>query len=227
MIELGRSFLVVRGRQYRHVVWDWNGTLLNDVAVVVSVVNRVLARFEAGPLTIERYHEYFDYPVIDFYRRAGVDLKRWEYERVAQVFTEEFASVWQRCPLQPGAREALARVKAAAVGQSLLTASPQEVIEESLEYYGLMDQFVQVVGLDNIFSHGKAEQGKEWMEQLDCAGHEVLMIGDTTHDYDVAGAMGADCVLMSFGHHRRGKLTRCGVDVCDSFAELFATAGRC
>ena len=221
MLDAGENYIELAGNRYRHVVWDWNGTLLDDVVIAVEVVNRVLTRFKAAPLRIPQYQEYFDYPVIDFYRRAGVDLKRWPYEQVAGIFTEEFAKHWKRCPLQRGAREALARVNQAGVGQSLLTASPQNVIEESLDYYHLSDEFTAVVGLDNVFSHGKAEQGRHWIGQLNHHPHDVLLIGDTTHDYDVAQAMGIDCVLMSFGHHPRHKLSDCGVGVFDSFEELF------
>lgn len=221
MPDVGENCIELAGSRYRHVVWDWNGTLLDDVAIAVEVVNRVLTRFGAAPLQICEYHEHFDYPVIDFYRRAGVDLKRWPYEQVAAVFTEEFAKDWKRCPLQPDARQALARIGQAGVDQSLLTASPQDVIEESMVYYGLGDYFVALVGMDNVFSHGKAEQGRQWMGRLDHAPHDVLLIGDTTHDYDVAQAMGVDCVLMSFGHNPRHKLSRCGVPLFDSLEELF------
>ena len=220
MIHLPDNPVVLAGRRYRHVVWDWNWTLLDDIAVAVDVVNRVLLRYGAVPLEVEQYQEYFDYPVIDFYRRAGVDLERWPYEQVAQCFTEEFAKDWRRCQLQPGARQVLADLGSAGLNQSLLTASPQNVIEESLEYFDLAHHFVRVVGLDNIFSHGKAQQGRDWMAQLDCRPEDVLLIGDTTHDWDVAREMGSDCVLMSFGHHQRQKLARCGVPIFDSFDEL-------
>ena len=61
MIDVGDRWVELAGGRYRHVVWDWNGTLLDDVAVAVEVVNRVLGKFEAGPLSLAQYQEYFDY----------------------------------------------------------------------------------------------------------------------------------------------------------------------
>ncbi len=58
--------------------------------------------------------------------------------------------------------------------------------------------------------------------ELGGAGDEVLVIGDTTHDYEVARAMGAHCVLLNWGHHGPEKLSRCGVAVFDSLADVFS-----
>ena len=57
----------------RQVFWDWNGTLLDDLAYAVDVRNRVFPRFGLPPIdSLERYYEQFTFPVRLYYERAGV-----------------------------------------------------------------------------------------------------------------------------------------------------------
>ena len=58
--------------EYRNVVWDWNGTLLNDLETGVQTLNDMFARRGMPAFSVEEYRERFGFPVIDFYRDAGL-----------------------------------------------------------------------------------------------------------------------------------------------------------
>ena len=59
-------------RNYDLVIWDWNGTLLDDTELCYRIANEM--RIERGMtpmLGIEEYREFFTFPVIDYYKRMG------------------------------------------------------------------------------------------------------------------------------------------------------------
>lgn len=205
---------------YRHVIWDWNGTLLDDVWLCVEVMNGLLGARGLPLLTAQRYRELFDFPVVDYYRRLGFNFDREPFEAVGTEFIENYERRRHETALQPGAREVLDRVGQGGCGQSVLSAYRQETLEELIGHFGLAAHFTALVGLDNHYAHSKLEQGVRWIHQLDVPRADVVMIGDSAHDYEVAEAMGVDCWLLANGHHARAKLAALPAPVFDSLPEL-------
>jgi len=212
--------------RYRHVIWDWNGTLLDDVAQAVGVLNTMLARRHMPLLSLERYRELLRFPVIEFYRDLGFDLETERYEAVADEYIAGYAQRWRQCPLQPGAREKLAELAQAGLTQSVLSAYQQTRLEEAVAHFDLGRWFVRLVGLNDHYAAGKQAHGRRWMRELGLAGHEVLLIGDTVHDWEVAQAIGAACALLAGGHQDRRTLESCGAPVLDSLTDLTMANGR-
>jgi phosphoglycolate phosphatase len=205
---------------YRHILWDWNGTLINDVPQCVAVLNDMLARRGMEAITLERYRQLLRFPVRQFYEDLGFGFVEETYEAVADEYIAGYDREWPHCTLQPGARELVMLISQAEMGQSVLSAYQQQRLEEAVRYFGLGDFFERLVGLDDHYAHGKQASGVRYMKELALAGHEVLFIGDTVHDWEVAQAMGADCVLYSGGHKDAANLAACGVPVIESLGEL-------
>ena len=191
---------------YRHIIWDWNGTLLNDMWLCVESINLTLARRDMPLLSQQRYQEMFDFPVIDFYRRLGFDFERESFSDLAHEYHDSYENRWPECDLQPAALAALNYFQQRGLSQSLLSAAHQGMLNDGVRHFQLENFFTKTIGMDNNQALGKIDQGRHWIEKLHYGAHEVLLIGDTIHDYDVAAAMGIDCVLVVSGHHRREKL---------------------
>ena len=66
--------------QYKHIIWDWNGTLLNDGWLFVEVMNIVLKRRKMKPITLDSYREIFRFPVKDYYMKLGFDFEKESFE---------------------------------------------------------------------------------------------------------------------------------------------------
>ncbi|MGB2783175.1 MAG: HAD hydrolase-like protein, partial [Atribacterota bacterium] len=75
-------------------------------------------------------------------------------------------------------------------------------------------------GLDNHYAESKVDRGKKWIAELNLNPQDVLLIGDTTHDYDVSKHMGCDCLLIASGHYCYERLVKSGVDVVSSLKEI-------
>ena len=70
------------------------------------------------------------------------------------------------------------------------------------------------------YAYGKVECGKQLMKKLNISPSEVLLIGDTTHDYDVANQMGTDCVLIPNGHHTTIRLKALNNQMVSSISDV-------
>ncbi|MCS6772181.1 MAG: HAD family hydrolase [Kiritimatiellae bacterium] len=201
--------------QIQHVVWDWNGTLLDDTALCIEIMNGLLAERGLPLLDEARYRRLFDFPVIEYYRRLGFDFSRDPFDVVGAEFIRRYEARRSEAPLQPRARETLAALKGAGFAQHVLSAYHAGTLETLLAEKGVRDFFEDVVGSDNVYAHGKLDQGREWIQRRRLNPSEVLLIGDTRHDFEVARAMGCLCLLVADGYHPREKLEPLGAPVVD------------
>ncbi|MGA2052552.1 MAG: HAD hydrolase-like protein [Opitutales bacterium] len=207
--------------RYRHVIWDWNGTLLDDTWLCVEILNRLLRDAGLRPLTVEQYREHFGFPVIRFYEWLGFEFTRHSFDGISRRFIADYNARRYECRLQPGAREALERFHAAGLAQSVLSAYREDTLREVIAHYGLTRHFTHLSGLDNIHAHGKLDRGRAHLRELEL--HEnpgaVMLIGDTGHDHEVAAALGADCLLIHHGHMHPRRLDGRGAPLAASLAE--------
>ena len=205
---------------YKHIMWDWNGTLLNDSHLAVMVINQTLAKRDMSTIDHERYQQIFGFPVIDYYRRLGFDFVDESFEVVGTEFIDGYEKHKFEVDLHPGVRKVLAALSERGVGHSILSAYKQNTLDELVAHFGLTDQFEKIVGLDNHYAHSKVDNAIQWMSELGMDKCEVLFVGDTEHDFEVAEAIGVDCVLIPGGHQTREALECTGARVLDGIREI-------
>ena len=76
--------------QVRHVIWDWNGTLLDDAWLCREIMNGQLRKRGLPTLRAERYEAIFDFPVEGYYRKVGFDWKKESFEEAGTEFIVEY-----------------------------------------------------------------------------------------------------------------------------------------
>ncbi|MBN2375226.1 MAG: HAD family hydrolase [Sedimentisphaerales bacterium] len=205
---------------YKHIIWDWNGTLIEDVAQCVSVLNRMLSRRNLPTLTIEQYRWQFEFPVLDFYKDLGFDFEQESFENVAHEYHHDYIKLARKCQLHQGTEQILQALNAAGINQSLLSAYQQDRLEEVVDVFGLRKWFVRMIGLNDYYARSKVENGIRWREELPHDPHEILFVGDTLHDWQVAQAMNVDSVLVTYGHQHGDRFKSCQVPLFDSLPQL-------
>ncbi len=211
---------------YDHIIWDWNGTLFDDAWLCVDIMNGLLTRRGLPGMTPERYETIFDFPVEDYYRRAGFDFDVDPFLKLSDEFMGPYRVRTAECGLRGDTREALERARALGVTQSILSAMEQVQIEGLLARFGLRSYFTDVVGLGDQHARGKLDVGRRWLAGQRLAPERMIFVGDTTHDYDVAQALGVACVLIHSGHHSRARLEAVGAPVIGTLMELFEIPGQ-
>jgi len=210
---------------YNHVIWDWNGTLLDDAWLSVEIINQLLTERGLSAVTAERYQQVFGFPLEGYCRKLGFDLERESYAALSDAFIEIYEKRRLECCLRDGACQTLEKLRQARVEQSLLSAYKQETLAELVVHFGLGEFFEAVVGVDNHYGEGKIERGRQRIAELPLPGEQILLVGDTLHDLDVARAMGVDCALVPSGHQHRRRLEAGGTRVIDHLHEVVEMVG--
>lgn len=207
-------------KKYKHIIWDWNGTLVNDNRLCVQILNKMLKKRSMPGVTRDQYRQQFDFPVEDYYRRLGFDFSIEPYESIADEFIADYEKGQFECQLQEDALGVLSSLSGKGLTQSILSAYHQSKLEEAVEFFQVGDFFIKIVGLDNYYANSKLKTGKKLLDQIAFEPDEVLLIGDTTHDFEVADNIKTDCLLIADGHQKRQKLESCGVSVLDSLNQM-------
>lgn len=206
--------------QYKHIIWDWNGTLLDDSWLCFEITNFMLSKRGMPPMSQQMYETIMRFPIIEYYRDLGFDFVTESYEVLAKEFIDIYESRRSECKLQNGANEILNIIHNSGLTQSVLSAYKQKTLTEVVENFGLSYFFDDVIGLADIYAVSKIENGIEYISRLPFNKEEILFIGDTTHDSETAQAMGVDCVLVESGHNSRARLKACGSPVFSSLGEF-------
>lgn len=203
---------------YTHIIWDFNGTIADDVTAGITSVNTMLKKRGLPVLTShDDYRRKFKFPIIEYYRDLGFDFEKESYESLADEWVGLYKSGIPDMTLFDGVESAVSEIwnKNPDIFQVIISSSEISMMENQLECFGIRKYFNQIYGLDNIFAGGKSHLVKMWNET--CPHGDVLFIGDTIHDYEVSLLVeNSDCLLFTQGHGNLESLKSCGVPLIDS-----------
>ena len=212
---------MLRPSQYKHIIWDWNGTLLNDAWLFVDIMNSVLENRNMDTITVEKYRMIFGFPVEDYYKKLGFDLKKESFEKSGLEFITKYKKRRYEAKLYPNVKSILSKLSSRNIEHSILSAQHQTLLDDLTTYYNIREYFIEINGLNDYYAHSKIDKGIEWMRTTKLVSKEILLIGDTDHDYEVAQALGTDCLLLSHGHHCHSRLIQTGAPVIRDFENIF------
>ena len=201
------------------ILWDWNGTLLDDTAACIGALNAMLVRRNLKPVTMEYYRREFSFPVKYFYEKLGVRLEDEDWDALAQEYHDVYHSL--RYALNPEAIPALELAKSAGARQAVISAMKQDVLDRDTEPFGVRRYMDYVYGTTNLYGGTKTDRARELMAMLgDDDGY--VLIGDSLHDWEVARDIGARAVLFSGGGHSAERLSA----VAPTFPSLLECVGN-
>ena len=182
-----------------HVVWDWNGTLLADVHLVVDATAASLhALGVTGGLDLARYRSTFRRPLRGFYADlVGRPVDDDEWRHLDGVFGRHYRGAEAGAGLADGARAALAAVADAGLGQSLLSMLGHDQLCATLARRGLINWFARVDGDRHGEGGGKAAGLAAHLDALRLDPRRVVLVGDTVDDAAATAAVGCACVLVA------------------------------
>ncbi len=196
--------------RYKNVVWDWNGTLLDDVKVSVDTINVMLERKHLKKLTVEEYKSIFGFPVKPYYESIGFDFVRDDWEAVSRNFVDIYNDLATNVELTSGIIPVLEGIKRRGIRQYILSALQEDLLLGMLERFGIREYFEGVCGSNNIYADGKVARGEEMLRTFPIIPSETVMVGDTLHDAEVAEVLGFEVRLYAGGHNSAERLAEKG-----------------
>jgi len=204
----------------KYIIFDWNGTLVDDAWIFVDILNVLLTVRGLNTITIEDYRNKFCFPIKLFYKNLGVDISKKSFLKLEKEFVIEYAKRMYQPQLFKNVPKLLSKLSNAGFGLSILSASNERVLCNLVNHYQLTNYFDYIVGVDNYGANGKVERGSSLLKKISCNKNEILMIGDTDYDYKVAIQLGLDVILISHGHQSTYKLSKLSNNVIGSLNDI-------
>lgn len=197
----------------KHVIWDWNGTLLDDVHHAVNTINGLLKNHSLPLLTQEQYKNIFGFPVKKYYEKLGFDFDKVSFEDLSFSFVDSFMKKISDCQLFPHVRPLLGTIKSSGKRQSILSAADQDSLNFLMKRYELEHYLDDWFGISDIYASSKLEQGRKLLQKSQIDPQDTVLIGDTDHDFEVGKELGIDVILVSHGHQCERRLKALHHDV--------------
>lgn len=213
--------------QTQHIVWDWNGTLLDDNDANMAALNQVCAEFGLPPVTLEHWRTVFRRPLRACYTEVlGHEPSDAEWEKVQVIYDTEYRRLLSECTLVPEAHQALTQWSSRERSQSLLSMASHEHLEPLIRERGLSAHFTRVEG--RRFGSAEDSKAEHLVQHLAAQGYDparVVLVGDIDDDAHAATAAGAQAILVARGLMTRERLTATGYPVVESVTEAVRLLG--
>lgn len=205
--------------KYTHVLWDFNGTILDDVETGILSINNMLKK-RGLPIINSKteYRNHFCFPITSYYKSLGFDFTKEPFETLAQEWVELYLKYVKYAKLRNGVIETLSSFRKSGLFQYIVSATEYNMLGIQLENLGILKCFDGYIGLDNIHASSKTLLAKHWYDQN--KPEKPVIIGDTVHDFEVAEILKCDCILVSGGHQSRNVLDKCNTNVVDSIYKV-------
>jgi phosphoglycolate phosphatase-like HAD superfamily hydrolase len=206
-----------------HLVWDWNGTLLNDLDLVVACTNAAFASVGGGLISVDQHRVKFRRPVADYYAEVlGRAIDADEFGRLDKIFHDAYRVGLTTCQLAADAMSAIGEWSGT---QSLLSMWFHDELVPATETYGLSGLFGRIDGLrSEVAGDRKATHLVRHLDELQVDARSVVLIGDSLDDADAADVVGAACVLYTGGFTDPQRLRASGRPVADTLTEAVRLA---
>jgi len=202
------------------IIWDWNGTLLNDIDLCINSINSLLKDRNLPLTNTKAYKEIFSFPVQEYYKMLGFDFEKEDFSVPAHQYIDFYYAGFENCSLQKNAIEVLSYFRENGVRQFVLSAMEHKMLEKTLKLKGILHFFEGVAGLKDHYAVSKIEQGKQLINDFKIDRVKTRLIGDTIHDFEVATELGIKCILIADGHQTSNRLEKTGGIVIDDLKQL-------
>ena len=205
--------------KYKNILWDWNGTILNDTPVAFEATNILLKRYDYPTITLEFYRDNMDTPIVNFYSKI-FDLNKHDM----QMLDDEWGVLYHQLSDKIGLHNSIVTLlnffAAKNCRQVVLSAFKTEKIIKYARKFSVEHFFDNILGTQNIVMESKTARGTRYMQEHGFAPEHTLYIGDTVHDCDTARDLGVDCILFSGGQQSPKLLQQCGMPIFKDFTSM-------
>jgi phosphoglycolate phosphatase-like HAD superfamily hydrolase len=207
-----------------HLVWDWNGTLLDDLTLVVAATNVSLSTFGGPSITAEDHRRDFRRPITAYYEHVlGRSVSEREFRQLDRVYHDAYREGLVDVRLAADAETAMMSWPGT---QSLLSMWFHDELVPEVTRRGLHERFGRIDGLPGGVVGGghKVEHLVEHLAALGVEPAGTVLIGDSTDDAYAASEVGAACVLYGGGFTHPDRLREAGAPVALSLVDAVRIA---
>ena len=179
----------------RLIVWDFNGTIIDDTATCLSIENKMLK--DRG----EDYRNLFCFPIINYYKKLGYTFENESYQEISNEFHRDYAALFNDIPLMDGFLDKIHESMDKGYDNVIFSATEQNLLNKQVKDLGINQYFKALIGIDDNMAFSKIEHAKRWIEENNINPNECFYIGDTLHDLETIKALKIkEYALVACGH---------------------------
>jgi len=203
------------------IIWDWNGTILNDVDNNINAVNMILQKRNLRVISKEEYRRKIKIPIKQFYNDIGLETNDPEtYNLIANDYWEYYNMGYKNnAKINNGIEDILNKLKGDGISNYLLSATQHEELIKQVKDKGMETYFKDIIGNNNYEVKNKLEKAKELIKNDDIKVNNTILIGDMINDYELAEELGIKCILYSNGHQEI-KMEK-GKNIINNFEKIY------
>jgi len=192
------------------IIWDWNGTLLNDVDYAVLTINKVLKKYNLPQVSVELYKDLFCFPVKEYYRKIGFDFSVNSFEKIGKEFIDLYNQNLSICSLFPEALSTFKELKNNNIKQIVISARYNDALLTDLDNYGISEYFDEILGINDNYASSKEYLFEKYFEKNSFFDKkDVTLVGDTIHDCEIAENMKINFLHNNKGHQSKKHFLKC------------------
>lgn len=207
-------------KEYKVIIWDFNGTLIDDIDAALASVNDMLKRRDLPLINFEQYASYVDTPIIKFYEHIFDDLYSMDFDVIAREFNAGYENHLKPNAVMDKAHEVLEYFNSKGKLQTVISATHIDKVLNRLGEFGLKDYFDRILAHNNLIAEDKTHLAVAYFKEKGISPCDAVVIGDCVADYKMAETLGCDCILTTQGHQSRKEFAETDALVIDSLVEL-------
>ena len=165
---------------YENIIWDWNGTLINDRDIAADAEAKVFKKYGLPSQTREERHKNFFMPIEKYYARMGFDFTKVSYDQVSEDWLQFYEELILEAPLFEEVSEMIQKLHEEGKRQFVLSAAPEDHLRKMIRKHALHDFFEGVYGLSNARADSKVARGKELIRDFKVETSKAILVGDTS-----------------------------------------------
>jgi len=206
----------------KYIFWDWNGTLLDDTDICLWAMNNMLAKRKMNEIGLDLYKEVFGFPVIEYYKSIGFNFGKESFEDLSVEFITLYNSRSGSAQLMPNTKKVLGLFQMSGKNNYILSAMQHDMLVDLVDRKEISKYFADIIGIDNIYAHSKSSIGNDYVKGKALSPANIVLVGDTLHDFEVATEIGCRCILIANGHQSEERLKSSGAEVVKSLYDLIS-----
>ncbi|MCL2346378.1 MAG: HAD-IA family hydrolase [Desulfobulbus sp.] len=207
--------------KYQLIAFDWDGTLLDSAAAIVHAIQSACRDLDVPAPDDSRARHVIGLGLADAMQYIAPGLRPQDYQAMVGRYRHHYLANDHQLTLFSGVREMLARLRAEGRALAIATGKSRVGLERALDHSGLRPYFDASRCADECHSKPHPQMLYELMDEFAVPAEAVVMIGDTTHDLQMAQNAGVDALAVTYGAHPHGHLLEHGpLATLDSVPEL-------
>lgn len=201
------------------IIWDWNGTLFDDASSAHGIFTELMKEQGLRERSVTEWRSLYQQPIQAMYEAVGFDFTVEPFSVLAERWYQRYTAAVQEAVLFDDAVESLQFFQSQGYEQLIISSLEENLLRVQVESQGIWDYFKAVSGHHDLSADSKVARAKEMMLLHHTASQEVIIIGDTSHDAEMAEALGAHCILVTRGYQDAERLKVHGFPITHSLVE--------